>query len=217
MNYSRLAGSAVLAAALVLFSSAGAPSAAEAQAPAGDQVEASPKGLVGLGLIGAEIGFIVPAVAGLHETWAFIVFPIVGAAGGAVAGHFLLDANDLTEWSIVTLAVGMAMVVPTMVITLSATAYDPEDEMQLPDEAGGDEETLDDAAVPGEEEAAPQSNARQRHLARAGGGLLRFAGDELVLTAPAIEIAQSLTPAERLRFGGESATELHVPVVSGAF
>src|SRR5688500_519235 len=54
------------------------PTTAHAQtadAPPPDLVDPDLKGVIGLGLIGAEIGFIVPALAGLHDTWAFIVFP----------------------------------------------------------------------------------------------------------------------------------------------
>ena len=63
-----------------------APEAAEAQAGGGggmmfEQVEATPKGTIGLGLIGAELGFVLPAAVGLDQTWAFVVFPL--ALGGA--------------------------------------------------------------------------------------------------------------------------------------
>ena len=44
------------------------------------------KGTVGLGLIGAELGFAIPALIGVEEIWPYIVFPTVGAVGGAVGG-----------------------------------------------------------------------------------------------------------------------------------
>ncbi len=93
-----------------------------------DQVEATPKGAIGLGLVGAEIGFIVPAAAGLDETWAFIVFPVLGATGGALGGHFLLDSSNRTSLSVAALVAGIALIVPSTVWTLSLTAYDPDDD-----------------------------------------------------------------------------------------
>ena len=40
------------------------------------------------GLIGAELGFVMPALAGARVRWPYIVFPLIGAGGGAVAGIF---------------------------------------------------------------------------------------------------------------------------------
>ncbi len=95
-----------------------------------DQVEATPKGTIGLGLLGAELGFLVPAAVGLDETWAFVVFPVLGATGGALGGYFLLDSANVTTASVATLVAGMLLVVPTTVWTLSLTAYDPDDDAE---------------------------------------------------------------------------------------
>lgn len=109
---------------------AAAPAGLQAQAAEGNPVDPDFKATVGLGLVGAELGFVVPALAGLHETWAFVVFPIVGAGGGGAAGYFLIEkGTDSPELSVAMLATGMALIIPSMVLTLSATAYDPEDEV----------------------------------------------------------------------------------------
>src|SRR5688500_8535213 len=76
------------------------------EAPPPEQVNASGKGTIGLGLIGAELGFMIPALAGIDDTWAFIVFPVLGATGGALAGWFLLDEPNHPEVAITLLAVG---------------------------------------------------------------------------------------------------------------
>lgn len=103
---------------------------APARAQQATPVEPDFKATVGLGLVGAELGFVLPAVAGLHDAWAFIVFPVVGAGGGALAGHFLIEkGTDSPELSVAMLATGMALIIPSMILTLSATAYDPEEEM----------------------------------------------------------------------------------------
>jgi len=130
---------ACLAVAIALSALAAAPHAAQAQADEdelADSKEIPPdfKGMVGLGLIGAELGFVIPALAGLHETWAFIVFPIVGAGGGAAAGYFLLEKGDgEPELAVASLTAGMALVIPSLIITLSATAYEPEEATELAD------------------------------------------------------------------------------------
>ena len=58
----------------------------EASPSTTDPLTADFKGMIGLGLIGAELGFVVPALAGARDTWVYIVFPVLGAGGGAVGG-----------------------------------------------------------------------------------------------------------------------------------
>ena len=99
-----------------------------AHAQEGEQIRSSPKGLIGLGLIGAELGLVIPAAAGLDDTWALVTFPILGATGGALAGHFLIDDNDQEELGVAMLVSGLALVVPALVLTLTLTAYDPDDD-----------------------------------------------------------------------------------------
>lgn len=120
-----------LALAVALSALAVAPRAAEAQdndvTAEGKSIPPDFKGAIGLGLIGAELGFVIPALAGLHETWAFIVFPVVGAAGGATAGYFLLEKGaGEPELAVAALTAGMALAIPALIVTLAATAYEPE-------------------------------------------------------------------------------------------
>jgi hypothetical protein len=185
------------AAALFIAVPAAMPEMASAQAaPPPNQITTGFKGVIGLGLFGAELGFAIPALAGLDETWAFIVFPIAGAGIGATVGYFALETGteELAEVNVAVLAIGMALIIPTMVITLSATAYDPDDEEAVEqegdDEAGpvqaedyevgggasggaGASGTTDGAAQPAPAPApppaaAPQSSRRHRapHLAQ---------------------------------------------------
>ncbi len=134
--------SVAFAAALFIAIPGALPEKVSAQAvPAPVEIATGYKGVVGLGLFGAELGFAIPALAGMDETWAYIVFPAVGAAGGATAGYFLLEgAGKSAELNVATLAIGLALIVPTMVITLSATAYDPDDEaaVEQEDEVGAE-------------------------------------------------------------------------------
>jgi hypothetical protein len=189
-----------------------APNDAHAQAMMDfQQVDATPKGTIGLGLVGAELGFVIPAAAGLDEVWSLTVFPIVGAAGGATAGWFLIDNNGESEIAVGTLAFGMAMIVPSMVLTLSATAYDPDDETRQiegtpPQQPGGQEQ-----------QGAPPGASRGRHIARAGPGALKLSSEGVLLGLPGLKVRPRYTREEMQRYGGNQATEVHFALVSGVF
>jgi len=178
------------------------------------QVESVPKGAIGLGMIGAELGFVLPAVIGLHDAWAFIVFPLALGAGGAVGGYFAFDEPNSAEAGVAMLAVGIALIIPTLVLTLAMTRYDPgddeEDEVEEGDyseEFGGDAEPTEDA----------EARRRVRDRALAGGGLLHVGTGEVSLGVPALSVRPNMSAEEAARYGGGQSAELHVPVVSGAF
>jgi hypothetical protein len=104
-------------------------SAVQAQSDTPTAVEATPKGAIGIGLLGAELGVAVPAIVGVDAWWAYLVFPVAGAAGGALLGHFWIDNGNHAELSVAFLTAGMTLVIPTLVLAAVATAYDPEDDM----------------------------------------------------------------------------------------
>ena len=129
------------------------------------------KGTIGLGMIGAELGFVIPALAGAKGVWPYIVFPVAGAAGGAVAGYFLLEKGDgHPELAVATLTVGMALAIPALVATVAATAYRPPERIETA--KGG----------PG--------------LVRYAGGSLRLA-PPAIATGPTITARQALRTGER--------------------
>jgi hypothetical protein len=161
-----------------------------------EPLDADFKGMIGLGLIGAELGLVVPALAGARDTWAFIVFPLIGAGGGAAAGYFLLEKDDgKPELAVAALATGMALFIPALVVTLAATAYEPETEV-----------------------AANGAPSRRVQLAAAAGpGLLRWSERGLLLAPPVIASGHSVSAKEALRTGASRAREVRVPVLSGVF
>lgn len=127
-------GCLVAAVALSLCAAPQAALAQDREAAEDKTIPADFKGMIGLGLIGAELGFVIPALSGLHETWAFIVFPVAGAAGGAVAGYFLLEKGEgHPEIAVATLTAGMALAIPALIVTLSATSYEPEEATRVAD------------------------------------------------------------------------------------
>lgn len=90
---------------------------AYAQANDGDRIDGNIAGTVGLGLLGAEVGlFLTPAFNLQDHWWAWVLFPAVGAAGGAVAGAFAFDPGS-PEPAVTAsiLGAGMLLAVPAVV------------------------------------------------------------------------------------------------------
>ena len=151
------------------------------------------KGAVGLGLIGAELGFVIPALAGAKGVWPYIVFPVAGAAGGAVAGYFLLEKGEgHPELAVAALTVGMALAIPALVATVAATAYRPPEQIET-------------------------ARLRARELAKGGPGLVRFADGSLRLAPPAISSGPTLTPRQALRTGERRVSSVRVAMLSAQF
>lgn len=179
----------------------------EAEEGESDQVSADFKGIIGLGLIGAELGFVIPAVSGLDDWWAFVVFPILGAGGGGVAGYFLLEEGDgHPEAAVATLVAGMALIVPATVLTLSATAYDPDDD-------SGDES---DVAV--KSRSLARRPSVQQMARDAGPGLVRLSDKGIFMGAPVVTpVLPVFSSKEEAKHAPKSRAELRIPVVSGCF
>lgn len=225
-----------------------APGRAAAQctmpSPTCSQVSPDGKGMVGLGLIGLEIGFIVPALiqeaAGTNEWWPYLVFPAVGAVGGIVGGYFMeQETRNSPEIDVAFLAVGMALVVPTVVATLALTAYEPGQEAsgqvggEEPDfedetttEAVQDSEFDDEASEPAPEPSTPsteggESSLRSRtsRLLAGGPGILRFDGQgrQVLLGVPMISRRSTFTAEETEALNLPPTTDVHVPLVTGTF
>ncbi|HEY3253689.1 MAG TPA: hypothetical protein VGJ91_07060 [Polyangiaceae bacterium] len=89
-----------------------------------DDVSTTGKGIVGGSLLGAEVVLATEAAFKVQPAWAYIVGGLGGATAGGIAGHFIeQDASPKT--TMLMLAGGMALVIPTTVAVLSATAYEP--------------------------------------------------------------------------------------------
>ncbi|MDD9942147.1 MAG: hypothetical protein OXU20_13965 [Myxococcales bacterium] len=179
--------------AVALVATAPAVGFAQDAASPTAELSASPEGMIGLGLIGAEIGMLVPAIAGVSDTWAYLVFPTIGAAGGAVAGIFLLQDGSPTpaggvgspELAVAAFAVGLTGLIPALVVTMAATAYDPEDDADL------------------------AQAARE-----AGPGLVRVSPKGTFVAAPGVQVRTTKADPLGVR---DARRELSVSVVSGRF
>src|SRR5262245_24867292 len=78
-SYQRVSTSIVAAGAALALLTQSTPSHAE-------DVAATGKGVVGGGLLGAEVVMLFEAAVGLKSGWAYLIGGVVGAGGGAVGG-----------------------------------------------------------------------------------------------------------------------------------
>jgi hypothetical protein len=92
-----------------------------------DNVSPTGKGIVGGGLLGAEVVTIVESLAGVKSAWPYIVGAVVGAGGGAVGGYFVEQNSSDGRAPMYMLAGGLALVIPAVVLSLDATRYRPEE------------------------------------------------------------------------------------------
>jgi hypothetical protein len=98
-----VAGASLLFAALGCFAS-----------PASAQEDPAGRGVVGGALVGAELVVLGEALFGVEPTWAYLVGGAVGAGAGAYAGH-VVEEQAKREVSIILLAAGVALIIPTLV------------------------------------------------------------------------------------------------------
>jgi hypothetical protein len=140
---SRFACLAPLALAVVL-----APGRASAQVGKTES-SATGKGIVGGGLLGAELVLAVEAAADVESPWAYLAGGVLGATGGAIGGYFV-EQEGSARASMLLLAGGLTLAIPTTVAVLAATAYEPPADY-LQDSAPADEPV----ANPPQPEGAP--------------------------------------------------------------
>mgnify|MGYP001827447027 CR=1 FL=1 len=167
------------------------------------------KGIAGGILLGAEIVMLTEAIIGIDEVWPYPVFGAVGAGAGAVGG-WGVEQTGSAEASLYLLAGGMALVVPTLVAVLNATAYDPDTDEGL-DEGVQPEQEDGEPAVEGDVELTTDAGRRIPPA------VLGVDARGVALGVPAVEFRPLYTPEELAKFGVAQATEVRVPVLVGAF
>jgi len=231
----QIAGLVALLSVTQAFTAAPQASAQCAPTSRCNTVGASGKGILGGGILGAEIGFMIPALivgAGareLDEWWAYVLFPVVFAAGGAVAGYFALEdpsrveslpsggarrVQGFPEAAVAVFAVSMALIVPTFVGVLALTSYSPGASEGTG--ATSEEDAADDGEPPDLDEEDAESSALRRTLA-GGPGLFRYDEGRLLLGVPMVYSADSFTAEEREHMQLGQMNDLMIPLVSGVF
>jgi hypothetical protein len=216
----RFAAVVLLGATLALASSSLEPERAEAQVAV---VQSLPKGTIGFGLMGVELGLIVPAIFGARDWWPYLDFPVLGGAGGAVGGYFFdVATRNQPEISVAMMAVGVALLVPAIIGTLALTAYTPPSESQQSDEDMTVEGRGEDSVEAVQDDSSgesPQSSLerRVRALYAGGPGLLRFHRGAVLLSAPVVSSLPTYTAEELERLHVSQGSDVVVPVVSASF
>ncbi len=191
-----LVAAATLAAVLLLDSGSvsaqtGAPAvtgANDAITSPGDEVNGDLKGTIGLGLIGMEVGLLLPPLLKLHnEWWSWTVFPVVGGAVGALGGYFAFEGGSPDrKVTIPIFALGVALVIPAIVGSLAIKARRDASDMRAANDVGT--------------------------------GLVRFNRGGTYVRAPALSIATGYQQTDaRLGGQQQRATNVHVPLLSGRF
>ena len=196
-------GCALALAAVISLSAV--PRSAEAQVDPAvfANVQATPKGTIGLGLVGAELGLIIPSVSGLSDAWALAVFPVVGAAGGALAGYFALDKPGREKGSVAALVVGLAGVLPAILITVKGVRRERQERWEPTPQI----------------DLRTEKEQRAFETAEAGPGLLRRSRSGLRVAAPGVTFSRRAPQdAETARMGGlRDRTEMRLSLASGVF
>jgi hypothetical protein len=108
---------------------------ANAKPAQADEIQGTPKAIIGGAFLGAEVVAIPMGIAGVRAGWAYAVFPGLGAIAGGIGGYFMDKAYDdaaaanppgqSAYGSAFMLAGGMALIIPTIVLILNATRYHP--------------------------------------------------------------------------------------------
>jgi hypothetical protein len=215
LSFKQLGIAAVLTLTLTATMVAVTPHTAEAQT----QVESTVKGTIGLGMVGAELGFVLPAAFGMEAWWGYVLFPVIGAAAGAVGGYFAFDSPQIVEGSVASLVAGMALMIPALVLTLVLTAYDPSDEgiVEGEDEGQGVEEIDGEVDEGADFDVDAESTDVGARLDRAGSGLVRVASGAVGLGVPGLAVLPTASPSEIALYGATEDTEVRLSLVSGTF
>ncbi|MFP6685003.1 MAG: hypothetical protein VB934_09830 [Polyangiaceae bacterium] len=192
-----------------------ATTAGVAPALAAGPVSATGKGIAGGLLLGAELPMITCAIVGVDSTWPYLVFGAAGAAGGAAGGYFLeMELATTPEASVYLMAGGMALVVPTLVSVLNATAYEPgEDD----DEAFDAIEESKDEDATGKVKGGATVKLQAKRRRQIPLAVLGLDGSGLRPGVPAVELRPAYSLREIAHYGARQHTELHIPLLRGAF
>ena len=220
-----LAAAAVVG-GLVVFSA----NEAQAQSTEVGPVTGTAKGIVGGGLLGAEIVMMPMGIAGLKPWWPYVVFGGVGAVGGAVGGWAVEQAAPPAEAPLYMLAGGLALVIPTLVLTLNATTKEDYGDEEDPSTLTPATEDPLTQPIPGEATPPPaaegggtiqiQSKARKvRKVARPSLPLALFdlAGEDVRMGVPNVTVKPLYTEAEIAAYGVEQGSVVDIPVFRTAF
>jgi hypothetical protein len=210
---------------------------ARASAIGDEDASGNLKGTIGGGLLGAELVLCIEAAVGVQNPWLYVAGGVVGAGGGAVGGYFV-EQDASPRASMLLLAGGLTLAIPTTVAVLSATSYEPpadyledkppEDEPVAdppqpvtPDTTPGGTPGATPAPTPAPSGRAPGTTRTRTAvlppLRLTPPAILDLSPDMLALRVPAVGIRNTFSKKEIQMFGVQQRTEFHVPVLNVVF
>jgi hypothetical protein len=195
----------VTAAALVL----GMASFVMAERPAHAEgpVTATGKGIAGLAIIGGSATAMTMGIVGVEKRWAYLVFPPLVAVGAGIGGYFM-EQSAPVEVSTYLLGAGMALVIPTIIVSLNATVY------KVPDEYPNDPSKKTPAAEPPRPGARVQGSFRTGYVPQS---LVDFDRGAVAIGLPPVQVRNSFSTDELAKFGVAQVREVHIPLVHASF
>jgi hypothetical protein len=192
---------AAIALGMVTF--VGAERPARAEGP----VTGTGKGITGLAIMGGSATAITMGLIGVEKRWAYLVFPPLVAVGAGIGGYFMEDAAP-PEVSTYILGASMALIIPTVIVSLNATVY------KVPDDYANDPSKKTPATEP------PRPGARNKPSFRTGfvpRSLVDMHQGRLAIGLPPVQIRSAFTTDEMAKFGVAQAREVHVPLFHASF
>ena len=196
-----------------------AASSASAQtAPASEAVQPTGKGIVGGALLGGEVVDLTLGIVGVNRGWPYLVFGALGAVGGGIGGYFV-EQNTATmpEVDAYMLAGGMALVIPTLVVSLNATMYRPPEVTTEP--ANNQPSTGPTPAPLSTPGAAPVQARRtlQRPNEHFAFSLVDVYKGSVAMGIPAVQVKPLYSQREVWTYGVQQGNEVRVPLFYATF
>lgn len=180
---------------------------AERPAHAEGPVTGTGKGIAGLAIIGGSVTATTMGLVGVEKRWAYLVFPPLVAIGGGIGGYFMEGAAPV-EVSTYILGAGMALIIPTIIVSLNATVY------KVPDDYVNDPSKKTPAAEP------PRAGARRHDSIRTAivpRSLVDLNRGSLAFGLPPVQVRNTFTTDDMAKFGVAQAREVHVPLFHASF
>ncbi|MBI5502933.1 MAG: hypothetical protein HY907_22000 [Deltaproteobacteria bacterium] len=158
------------------------------------------RGAIGMGLVGMELTMTIEAAAGVTNPWLLSLVPLA-VGGGAAAGGYYLELESM-EAGVAMLAVGMTMLVPSILITLilASETYEPSESTTVTSDRG----------------SAVRLPATARMMRVAAPALVAVRDGALGLEVPTLSLAEGPAPS-LYRAVSPTGLEVQLSLVNWAF